>query len=399
MSVRRSFPLFWLLGIVLVIALLVGSGVFSSAPPTPAQRAAAIDASVRCPSCEDLSVANSSAPTAVAVRATVRQLISQGESDAQITAYLEARYGTAIALDPAKSGWSALIWILPVVGIILGAIGVGVVLFRRRDPKDDLEVVGDRQVLLKSLADAEAEYESGDLSEEDYRALIRRDEARLAALDAASVTSEATPVESVATAKGAPGEAGETPHWRQRLGRRANVFLAVAVVCFLGAVVVGTVLFSSNRLPGQTATGSLNLSPSQQISRSLQQAATLESEGQLGQAAQVYQQVLAKQPDNSAALVGLGWLEYVTGSKGKSTSLVADALAKLHKAVLVDPTNYSAHLYLGTALAQSGQPAAAADQLQQFLADSPPASLVSQATDEIRIVFTQAGRPVPALAG
>ena len=45
----------------LAAALLLGRSA-----PTPAQRAAAIESALRCPSCEDLSVAASSAPTAVA---------------------------------------------------------------------------------------------------------------------------------------------------------------------------------------------------------------------------------------------------------------------------------------------------------------------------------------------
>ena len=112
----RRFPLWTLLGVVLVVALLVGSGVFSSTPPTNAQRAASIESVIRCPSCEDLSVAASSAPTAVTVRATVRQLVDHGLTDRQIEDYLVARYGSAIVLDPPASGWSSLVWVLPIVG-------------------------------------------------------------------------------------------------------------------------------------------------------------------------------------------------------------------------------------------------------------------------------------------
>ena len=118
----RRFPLWTLLGVVLVVALLVGSGVFSSTPPTGAQRAASIESVIRCPSCEDLSVADSSAPTAVTVRATVRQLVDHGLTDSQIEDYLVARYGSAIVLDPPTSGWSSLVWVLPVAGGVLAAV-------------------------------------------------------------------------------------------------------------------------------------------------------------------------------------------------------------------------------------------------------------------------------------
>ena len=54
--------------VVLGVALLIGSGLFDGTPATGAQRAAAIEANVRCPSCTDLSVAQSNATTAIAVR-------------------------------------------------------------------------------------------------------------------------------------------------------------------------------------------------------------------------------------------------------------------------------------------------------------------------------------------
>ena len=68
------------LGRTLVVALVIGSGVLRSASPTPAQRAYAIESVLRCPSCEDLSVAQSSASTAVTVRATVARQIAAGKS-------------------------------------------------------------------------------------------------------------------------------------------------------------------------------------------------------------------------------------------------------------------------------------------------------------------------------
>ena len=100
---RRRFPLWMLLGAVLVVALVVGSGVFRSGAPTPAQRAYAIESVVRCPSCEDLSVADSTAQTAVTVRATVVRQLAQGRTNQQIEDYLAARYGSAIVLDPSTS--------------------------------------------------------------------------------------------------------------------------------------------------------------------------------------------------------------------------------------------------------------------------------------------------------
>jgi cytochrome c-type biogenesis protein CcmH len=418
-----------LLGVVLIVALLIGSGVFSSSPPTDAQRAAAIESVIRCPSCEDLTVAVSSAPTAITVRTTVTHLVDLGWTDAQIKEYLVARYGSAIVLDPPTSGWSALVWVLPIVGGLAAVTGVVLVLVRRRrrgdgdldaDVRDgpvDPEVLAERRRFLdQSLADADAEFLAGDLSDADYLSLRQRDLGRLAALGptravdpspagvsaapgsmaTATLTRDA-PSADTDTAGGDP-DAGtrERVGPKRRRGRNAW-FLTGAVVCFAAALIVAVPVFTSTRLPGQTATGSVSLSASQQLVRTLDQAAALENQGQLELAAKLYQSVLSAHPDNEVAMAQLGWLEFRIGQQGDSNSLIADAQKLLNRAVALNPRDYAVHLYLGTVLLElDADYRGAADQFQLFLADGPPATVVDQAAATLRLAFTQAGQPVPA---
>jgi cytochrome c-type biogenesis protein CcmH len=117
--------------VVLAVALAIGSGVGSGGRPTDAQRAAALDTQIRCPSCEDLSIAQSSAPEAVAVRRQVAKLVRAGRSDAQIEQVLVGEWGPTILLRPPDHGLTAVIWIAPVV-LAVGALGgVGVLFWRR----------------------------------------------------------------------------------------------------------------------------------------------------------------------------------------------------------------------------------------------------------------------------
>ena len=99
-----------------------------------AQRAAAIDARVRCPSCDGISVADSSASTAVAIRQAVAPRATPGQSDGQIDAFLVSRYGPGILLRPPAHGATAWVWVLPPVAVAVAAVAVGTVFWRRRCP-------------------------------------------------------------------------------------------------------------------------------------------------------------------------------------------------------------------------------------------------------------------------
>jgi len=116
---------------VLFVALLVGSGVLHGSSQTNAQRADAIEAVVRCPSCTDVSVAQSEESTALAVRHEIVRQVDAGRSTAQIEATLVSQYGQTILLEPPDTAGFSLIWLIP---IILGAaalVGVGLLFWRR----------------------------------------------------------------------------------------------------------------------------------------------------------------------------------------------------------------------------------------------------------------------------
>jgi len=86
---------------------------------------------VKCPSCDDLSVANSNATSAIAVRHEIVSLVKKGESDTAILTSLEDTYGTQILLSPPTTGLGTLLWLLPVVVVLAGVV-IYLRLVRRR---------------------------------------------------------------------------------------------------------------------------------------------------------------------------------------------------------------------------------------------------------------------------
>jgi len=118
------------LAVVLAVALVIGSGARSSSE-SASQRVDRIARDVRCPSCSGLSVAESDAPTAVAVRQLITDRVRAGRSDGSIETELVRSYGSAILLRPPASGVAAVVWVVPVVAGAAGVIAL-VVVFRRR---------------------------------------------------------------------------------------------------------------------------------------------------------------------------------------------------------------------------------------------------------------------------
>ncbi|HTW76036.1 MAG TPA: cytochrome c-type biogenesis protein [Steroidobacteraceae bacterium] len=79
---------------------------------------------LRCLVCQDETIADSSASLAADFRALVHQQLLQGRSDAQIKAFMVARYGDYILLQPPVRPLTWLLWSGPFLLILGGALWV-----------------------------------------------------------------------------------------------------------------------------------------------------------------------------------------------------------------------------------------------------------------------------------
>lgn len=130
---RRWLP--WL-ALVAVVAVAIVIGTTDRSSRTDAERADAIADSVRCPTCRGQSVADSDAPAAANVRNEIERRVAEGESDDEIRAALADRFGDGILLNPPREGVGALVWVLPVVGLVL-ALGGLLLAFRHWRRSED----------------------------------------------------------------------------------------------------------------------------------------------------------------------------------------------------------------------------------------------------------------------
>lgn len=230
-----------------------------SGPPTRAQTAHAIAASLRCPTCQGLSAADSPSPVAVGIRDTIDQQLDQGRTPDQVRAWFVARYSSWILLSPPRRGVNWLVWTLPAAAI--AALVTLLVLLgrRRRAAVAALPAPPAERARL-----AVAQFRAGELVPADTAAGNQLETALTAAVLAQEDGLPPGPsLRSVAVAlethdRSRRHKAAESPRrvpGPARRGRRRLVrALALTTVAAAG---VGVLLAVSlrTRLPGQVPTG------------------------------------------------------------------------------------------------------------------------------------------------
>jgi cytochrome c-type biogenesis protein CcmH len=118
------------LALAVGVALVVGAR--GDGEPSADDRLSSIAKEVRCPKCAGQSIASSDAPAARAIREQIRADIAAGRDDDTIRARLTASYGEEILLNPPRSGFAGLVWIVPVAVVVIAFGGLALA-FRRWD--------------------------------------------------------------------------------------------------------------------------------------------------------------------------------------------------------------------------------------------------------------------------
>lgn len=329
----------WVAWAALIIGMVTALAIGARAPgpaPTLYQRTLQIAGQYRCPVCAGESAAASDAPEAVQVRKLVERWLNEGKSPAQIRSYMIAYYGASILERPPASGFDALVWLLPVAGVVIAGAGLSLGFARWR------------------------------------RASRPRSEGEPARLP--SRWAKARPTGGAQTAM-LGARAGLSwllvaRHSGVRLvGRpalqRALMATSVALMALAGALFLLD-RTSSPRLAGETISGGPSGAASQ-----LQRAAVLATRDPAG-ALKLYDKVLEANPGQPVALSAEGWIYAQAGFTAKGLTLLAEAET-------ADPGYDLAHLYRGLVLEAEGQHARAASELKWYLSHGPDAALVKLA--------------------
>ena len=121
--------------VVLALSLLVAGPSLALHPkdfqsPEEEARYREIARELRCVMCQNQSLADSPAGVADDMRHQVLALIREGKTDAEISAFFQARYGDFILYRPEVTPVTWALWFGPIALLIAGAVALVVVVRR-----------------------------------------------------------------------------------------------------------------------------------------------------------------------------------------------------------------------------------------------------------------------------
>jgi cytochrome c-type biogenesis protein CcmH len=111
-----------LLALVFAAAVLaVPTALAGERHPSQAE----LEGEVMCPVC-GTTLDQSSSPAAEQIKRVIARRIAAGDTSSEIKDRLVAEYGEAILAAPPRHGFGLLAWWLPIAGIVVAAVLVGV---------------------------------------------------------------------------------------------------------------------------------------------------------------------------------------------------------------------------------------------------------------------------------
>ena len=106
--------------LIFIIIWLVSFFNFSYADNS--EKVDQISKNLRCLICQGQSVYDSQSDFALSMKILIQNKIDEGKNDEQIYDFLKSKYGEWIVYDPEINKNTVLLWILPLILFVFGAI-------------------------------------------------------------------------------------------------------------------------------------------------------------------------------------------------------------------------------------------------------------------------------------
>jgi cytochrome c-type biogenesis protein CcmH len=376
-------------------------------PPDIEEQTRAIAAELRCPVCQNLSVADSPSELAQEMRALVKEQLEQGKSPEEIRKFFVSKYGDWVLLAPPAKGFGLVLWVLPAAGAVLGLLLVVFVTRRwvRRNKTDGTAATsslsaqanvspdsdnreflqGERERIETEEKEIEFDFQSGKLSDADYAAMRRR-----LAGEAAAVGQKLMALPQPLTAHASPRRSTaekKSPVAADRRGLKGWQLITGAVFLLLLGLSLGALLMQATRqrssdqdtITGGFLTGTSSGSPDALMA---QGRASFEKRD-WPQAIDAFKKVLAIDANHPEANAYMGLMLAQAGHTD-------GAITAFDRALAADPNAPVALWGKGMLLAQNGTDAAEARRLLEKVSSMMPPG---QEKTEVENKIAELGKP------
>lgn len=124
--------------LILILLMCLGCAVYAATESYPLdteaerERFNTLTSELRCPKCQNQSIADSNAPIASDMRAEVHRLVQQGESNEAIMSAMTSRFGEFVRYRPELDQRTFLLWFTPLIVVVVGVAAVTLVVLRSR---------------------------------------------------------------------------------------------------------------------------------------------------------------------------------------------------------------------------------------------------------------------------
>ncbi|WP_165311919.1 cytochrome c-type biogenesis protein [Vibrio ziniensis] len=93
---------------------------------------------LRCPKCQNNSIADSNAALAQDLRQKVYEMTKQGKSKDEIVDYMIARYGNFVTYNPPLTPSTAILWLAPISVLV---VGLAMIIFRTKRRSRNVQAI------------------------------------------------------------------------------------------------------------------------------------------------------------------------------------------------------------------------------------------------------------------
>ena len=90
---------------------------------------------LRCPVCQGLSLKDSPTELSMEMKSVIREQLAEGKSPDEVKQYFVGRYGEWILLQPEPTGFNLVVYVLPFLGLLVGAGFVALLVRRWTRPR------------------------------------------------------------------------------------------------------------------------------------------------------------------------------------------------------------------------------------------------------------------------